>query len=173
MINNIKPHDSELVTLKLTASLSFFLLALWLLMSGHYNFLLISMGVVSVAFTMYMSRRMNIIDSEGHPIHLSGKLFKFWFVLAGKVFASNIDVALRILGIKPVEPQLIKLKLDQDSDLSKVIYANAITLTPGSASLHIEDGYLFVHTISREGAEELLNGDMAKLIPHGISGESH
>lgn len=158
--------------MKLTASLSLFLLALWLLLSGHYDFLLISMGVASVAFTMYMSHRMKIIDSEGHPVHISGKLFKFWFILAGKIFASNIDVAMRILGIKPINPQLIKLKLDQDSDLSKVIYANAITLTPGSASLHIEDGYLFVHTISKEGADELLNGDMAKLIPQGIIGDS-
>jgi multicomponent Na+:H+ antiporter subunit E len=46
------------------------------------------------------------------------------------------------------------------------MYANAITLTPGSASLHIEDGYLFVHTISKEGAEELIAGDMIKIIPH-------
>lgn len=158
--------------MKLTASLSFFLMVLWLLLSGHYDFLLISMGVASVVFTMYMSHRMKIIDSEGHPVHISGRLIKFWFILAVKIFASNIDVAMRILGIKPINPQLIKLKLDQDSDLSKVIYANAITLTPGSASLHIEDGYLFVHTISREGAEELLNGDMAKLIPQDISGES-
>jgi len=119
-----------------------------------------------------MSHRMKIIDAEGHPVHLSGKLFKFWFVLAAKIFASNIDVAMRILGFKPINPQLIKLKLDQDSDLSKVVYANSITLTPGSASLHIEDGYLFVHTISKEGAEELLNGDMAKLIPQGIIGDS-
>lgn len=158
--------------MKLTASLSLFLLALWLLLSGHYDALLVSMGVISVIFTMYMSHRMKIIDAEGHPVHLSGKLFKFWFVLAAKIFASNIDVAMRILGFKPINPQLIKLKLDQDSDLSKVVYANSITLTPGSASLHIEDGYLFVHTISKEGAEELLNGDMAKLIPQGIIGDS-
>ncbi len=158
--------------MKLTASLSLFLSALWLLLSGHYDILLISMGVASVLFTIYMSHRMKIIDDEGHPIHLKGQFFKFWFILSGKIFTSNIDVALRILGVKPIQPQLIKLKLDQDSDLSKVIYANAITLTPGSASLHIEDGYLFVHTISREGAEELLNGDMAKLIPKGITGEN-
>ncbi len=140
-------------------------MALWLLLSGHYDPLLISMGVVSVLFSLFMARRMEAIDKESHPIHLSAKLIKFWIVLAGKIFSANIDVTLRILGIRPVEPQLIKLKLNQCSDLTKVIYANAITLTPGSASLHIEDGYLYVHTISKEGAQELLNGDMAKIIP--------
>ncbi len=140
-------------------------MALWLLLSGHYDPLLISMGVLSVLFSLFMARRMEAIDKESHPIHLSAKLIKFWIVLAGKIFSANIDVTLRILGIRPVEPQLIKLKLNQCSDLTKVIYANAITLTPGSASLHIEDGYLYVHTISKEGAQELLNGDMAKIIP--------
>ncbi len=140
-------------------------MALWLLLSGHYDPLLISMGVLSVLFSLFTARRMEAIDKESHPIHLSAKLIKFWIVLAGKIFSANIDVTLRILGIRPVEPQLIKLKLNQCSDLTKVIYANAITLTPGSASLHIEDGYLYVHTISKEGAQELLNGDMAKIIP--------
>ncbi|GAA0858198.1 Na+/H+ antiporter subunit E [Aliiglaciecola litoralis] len=140
-------------------------MALWLLLSGHYNALLISLGVVSVLFTLYMSKRMDAIDHESHPIHISAKLIKFWVLLAGKVFTANIDVALRILGFRPTEPQLIKLKLNQCSDLTKVIYANAITLTPGSASLHIEDGYLYVHTISKQGAQDLLNGDMEPLIP--------
>lgn len=140
-------------------------MALWLLLSGHYDPLLISFGVVSVLFSLYIAKRMDIIDKDSIPIHLTAKLVKFWVVLAGKIFTANIDVTLRIVGIRPVEPQLIKLKLNQCSDLTKVVYANAITLTPGSASLHIEDGYLYVHTISKEGAKELLDGDMAKLIP--------
>lgn len=140
-------------------------MALWLLLSGHYEPLMICFGVVSVLFSLYIAKRMGTIDKDSIPIHLLAKLAKFWVVLAGKIFTANVDVTLRILGIRPVEPQLIKLKLNQCSDLTKVVYANAITLTPGSASLHIEDGYLYVHTISKEGAQELLDGDMAKLIP--------
>jgi multicomponent Na+:H+ antiporter subunit E len=140
-------------------------MALWLLLSGHYNALFISFGVVSVLFTLYLSKRMDAIDYHSHPIHLSAKLCKFWLVLAGKIFTSNIDVALQILGFRPIQPQLIRLKLMQGSDLTNVIYANAITLTPGSASLHIEDGYLYVHTISKQGAADLLQGDMANIVP--------
>ena len=127
--------------------------------------LLISFGVFSVLFSLYIARRMDVVDHESHPIHLTAKLLKFWLILGKKIFQANIDVTLRILGFKPVEPQLIRLKMNQSSDLSKAMYANSITLTPGSASIHIEDGELFVHTISRQGAQDLLEGDIADIIP--------
>ncbi len=151
--------------MKRTVSLGLCLIGLWLLLSGHYNALLISLGVVSVILTLIISRRMELIDAQSHPIHLTFKLIGFWLRLFVKIVQSNIDVSLRILGLRKVEPQLIKVKLDQPSDLSKVIYANAITLTPGSASLHIEGDELYVHTISAQGAQDLLDGDMAKIIP--------
>ncbi|WJG08212.1 Na+/H+ antiporter subunit E [Aliiglaciecola sp. LCG003] len=138
---------------------------LWLLLSGHFNILFISFGIVSVLFVLLMARRMELIDHESHPITMAAQLLWFWLVLAKKIFTANIDVTLRILGVKPINPQLIKIPLEQSSDLTKAIYANAITLTPGSASLHIEDGYLYVHTISEEGAQALLEGEIAKLIP--------
>lgn len=158
--------------MKHTVSLGIFLFALWLLLSSHFEPLMVSFGVISVLFTLYMARRMDVVDQESHPVHLTFRLFKFWFILGHKIFVANIDVTLRVLGLRPVNPQLIRLKLDQDSDLGKVIYANSITLTPGSASIHIENDELFVHTISREGAEELLRGDMAKLIPPTLAQSS-
>lgn len=146
-------------------------MVLWLLLSGHYNWLLISMGLVSVLVTLLLAHKMKLIDGQSHPIHLFSKIIRLWVVLSGKIIVSNIDVTLRVLGIRPISPCLVKLKLDQNSDLGKVIYANAITLTPGSASLHIEDGFLYVHTISEEGAQSLLRGEMAKIIPQQAAKE--
>lgn len=140
-------------------------MALWLLLSSHFDPLMISFGVASVIFTLMICKRLKLVDHESLPIHMIGGLLKFWVKLGVKILVANLDVTLRILGIKPVSTQLIKIPLPQTDDLSNAIYANAITLTPGSASLHIEDGYLYVHTISTEGAQELLEGDMAKIMP--------
>jgi multicomponent Na+:H+ antiporter subunit E len=127
---------------------------------------MLGFGVASVLFTLIMAKRMNLVDHESVPIHMVASLVKFWLKLGVKILISNIDVTLRILGVKPINPQLIKIPLPKSDDLSTAMYANAITLTPGSASLHMEDGYLYVHTISREGAEQLLAGDMIEIIPH-------
>ena len=121
-------------------------MVLWLLLSGHFTPLLMGFGLASVILTLLISQRMKLIDRQSHPIHLLPRLIRYWIILFGKIITANIDVAARILGLKPIEPHLIRLKLTQESDLIKVIYANAITLTPGSASLHIEDDWLYVHT---------------------------
>ena len=44
------------------------LLGLWLLMSGHYSILIISLGVLSCAFCVYVAKRAEIIDDEGLPL---------------------------------------------------------------------------------------------------------
>ena len=127
--------------------------------------------VVSVLVVLYISHRLNVIDHESHPIHASWSLFRYLLVLFGKIISANVDVTLRVLGIRPTQPQLIEIPLEQHNDLSKVIYANSITLTPGSASVHMEEKTLVVHTISREGAEELLDGEMARLVPDTRNGD--
>jgi len=37
-------------------------------MSGYYNILLISLGIISCAFCVYVAKRGKIIDDEGLPI---------------------------------------------------------------------------------------------------------
>lgn len=152
--------------MKRTVSLGLFLYALWLLLSGYYTPLLMSFGLVSVGLTLWLASRLKVIDEESHPIHIAGPLLRFWLQLSHRIFVANLDVIARILGVKPISPALIKLPFRHTEDLSKVIYANSITLTPGSASVFIENDVLYVHSISVEGAESLRQGDMAHIIPH-------
>ena len=79
------------------ASLAAFLAALWLLLSGHYEPLLLGFGIVSCAVVVSISLRMDVVDHEGHPIHLGIKAFTYipWLLL--EIAKSNIDVARRIL----------------------------------------------------------------------------
>lgn len=149
-----------------TVSLGILLAALWLLLSGHYTPLMMGFGVVSVLFTLYLTRRLNLIDDESHPIHLTFKLFYYWARLFKRIVIANIDVALIIVGVRKPSPQLIRIPMEQKDDLGKVIYANSITLTPGSASIHMENGDLLVHTLSSEGAADLFEGDMARIQPN-------
>ena len=57
--------------------LFFILLTLWLLMSGHYSILIISLGIFSCAFCVYVAKRGKLIDDEGLPIFLIPRLLYF------------------------------------------------------------------------------------------------
>ena len=149
-------------------SLTVTLFLLWLGLSGHYEPLMITIGVVSVFLVVFIALRMEVVDHESHPIHLTGRLFRFWGYLSHEIVLSNIDVIKRILTPgKSISPQMITLPLTQKSDLAKVIYANAITLTPGTVSVQLDDDTITVHALSKEAADALKTGDMASRVPDG------
>ena len=142
-------------------SLSVLLFGVWLLLSGHYVPLLLAFGVVSCLLVVAISMRMDVIDHEGHPIHLSYQALYFWPWLVWQIVLSNIEVAKRvILPGYPVSPNILLVPANQKSDLGKVVYANSITLTPGTISLELENGDILVHALTHEGADDLASGEM-------------
>jgi multicomponent Na+:H+ antiporter subunit E len=85
---------------------------------------------------------------------------------------ANLDVARRILTpALPIAPTVIKVKASQKSELGQVIYANSITLTPGTVSLMVEEDGIIVHALSLEAAAELAAGDMDRRVT-GMEGMS-
>ncbi len=146
-------------------SLGLLLFGVWLLLSGFFEPLLLGLGVVSCLVVVLIAHRMDVIDREGHPIHLAWRIVIYWFWLALEIVKSNIDVARRILDPKlPIHPMLIRLPASQKSELGLVIYANSITLTPGTVSVQVEVGEILVHAIAEEPAEALRQGDMDRRV---------
>lgn len=151
----------------MTFSYSVLLFVFWLLLSGHFDPLLLGLGIASVLLTIFLVKRMNVIDHESYPVHLSSRLPAYFIYLFREIVKANIDVIKRILtpGGKSISPQLIELPLSQKTDLGRVIYANSITLTPGTVSVALKKESVLVHALTKEAADDLSSGDMAKAIP--------
>jgi len=146
-------------------SLGAVLFAVWLLLSGHYTPFIMLLGVVSCAVIVTITLRMEVADQEGHPIHLTWRALTYWPWLMVEIVKANIDVAKRImLPSMAVTPTMIRVRASQKSDLGQVIYANSITLTPGTISVDVANGEILVHALSREGAESLLDGEMDRRV---------
>jgi multicomponent Na+:H+ antiporter subunit E len=155
--------------LKHAASLTLTLFILWLLLSGHYNVLLISLGLLSSLLTVVLALRMDVIDHESHPLHLRRQLPRYWVFLSREVILANLDVARRILTPgKSFSPQLRQLPLPQKTALGQVIYANSITLTPGTVTVQLGTDSIRIHALSREAADDLQTGRMAQAIPDNL-----
>jgi multicomponent Na+:H+ antiporter subunit E len=153
-------------------SLGITLFITWLLWSGHYNPLILGFGVASCVLVVYLSSRLGIVDREGHPIHLLIRFLTYGPWLVWAIIKANLDVAGRILkpGV-PISPQLIKVKAHQKTDLGRVIYANSITLTPGTVSVDVDGEDFLVHAISKEAAADVEAGDMDQRVSR-FEGES-
>jgi len=147
-------------------SLGLFLAVLWLLLSGHYTLLLISIGLLSVTLVVLIALRMDVVDHEGHPLHLNTKaLVIYWCWLLKEIFISNIYVCRLILSpAMPISPTVIALRSSQSSDLARVIFANSITLTPGTVTIDVDGDIIEVHAITEKTAASLLQGLMDRKV---------
>ncbi len=152
-------------TLLHTISLGILLALVWLTLSGFFEPLLLGLGFFSCVAVVLIAQRMDVIDHEGHPIHLGWRILAYWVWLIREIVKSNIDVARRILDpALPIAPCLIRVKATQSSELGHVIYANSITLTPGTVSIVVEDSTILVHAVAREPADDLETGEMDRRV---------
>jgi len=149
-----------------TLSLGLVLAILWLLLSGHFtSALILGLGAASVALVLYIAHRMDFIDDEGHPIHLGWRIPAYFVWLIKEIFVSSIAVARVIVSRKmPIRPRMITVKGSQSRELGHVIYANSITLTPGTITVGLEDGILSVHALTKDSADALQSGVMDRRI---------
>jgi multicomponent Na+:H+ antiporter subunit E len=145
-----------------------FCFGLWLLLSGYFDVpLLLSFGVLSCALVVLVAWRTEAIDPEERPLRLRFNIhvLGYWPWLLWQIVLANLDVAKRIIDPKlPISPTLITLKPSQRSDLGRVIYANSITLTPGTVTTDLSGDTLEVHALTREAADSLLEGDMDRRV---------
>jgi len=142
------------------------LAGLWLFLSGHYTPLLLSLGLLSILLVTIISLRMNLIAyNQPEALLQIAKFIPYGFWLIVEILKSNIDVCKRILDPKlPISPRLITVTSSQLGDFAKVVYANSITLTPGTISIDVEGDDIEVHALSENGAEGLATGEMDKRI---------
>ena len=146
-------------------SLSAVLFAVWFLLSGHDGALMLTFGVVSALAVAAIARRMALVDREGHPLHLGWSAPGYWVWLAWQIVVANLDVARRIIDPRlPIDPTVIRLRAGQKTELGRVIYANSITLTPGTVTIDVEGDELVVHALSGAAARALEGGKMDRRV---------
>lgn len=146
-------------------SLGLVLFGTWLLLSGFFKTLLLALGVASSLLVVWIVHRMDVADHEGHPVHLGWRVVTYWIWLTKEIVKSSIDVSKRILDPRlPVAPRVIHVKATQQTELGYVIFANSITLTPGTVSMRIEDGTVVVHSLAPAFAEDLAGGAMNRRV---------
>ena len=137
----------------------------WLLLSGYFQILLLSLGAASVAFCVWIAVRMDLIDHEGVPLHITWASLRYVPWLLWEIIKANIDVAWRVVHPSlPIAPSLFDAPVGQKTDLGQVLYANSITLTPGTVSVDLDPGVIRVHALHDGAANGVLDGEMDRRV---------
>ncbi|ARD21155.1 MULTISPECIES: Na+/H+ antiporter subunit E [Shewanella] len=137
----------------------------WWINSNYSNPLLLSLGAGSIMLVLYIAQKMDVIDQETHPIRLNAHMPSYALWLVKQVILSNISVVKHIwMGNKSITPVLTTIDTQQCSDINKVIYANSITLTPGTVAIDLIDDQLTVHALDNADIDTLKTGEMDRRV---------
>ena len=135
------------------------------MISGHYNVLIVSLGIISCVFCVYVAKRGKLIDDEGLPIFFMPRLLNYLIWLFKEILKSNLSTAKVIINGK-VEPETFTVKTSQVTDVAKVTYANSITLTPGTVTTKIQKGVFEVHALNSDFGNDVRTNEMAVSYTH-------
>ncbi len=137
------------------------LAALWLLLSGYFDHpLLLVFGALSVILCVWLAHRAGMLDSEGVPGGVFPGIIGYMVWLTFEIGKSNIIVARQALAVKPqLSPKMFRIALTGDKSspqtvVGKVIFANSITLTPGTVSVDLEEDHILIHALTEDLADE-------------------
>lgn len=159
----IKKSSTVEETFVKTIASAIFMIALWLLLSGIYKPMLVGFGVASVILVLFIVRRMDQVDGDHLTVALNPIKFLTYFIwLLGEIAKSNWAVTKIILsGQAPQRQHFFDIPYSQSTDLGQVIFANSITLTPGTLTVETEQGDFQIHALdySDEDLEALADMD--------------
>ena len=141
--------------------------AFWVLITWSFTVQELAAGaVVSLAVALF-SARLFIHEKAFwlfNPVKLFGVLI-YVPVFLRELVKSNWDVAKRVFGgCRNVNPGIVKVPVSLESEYGQSMLANAITLTPGTITVDVQDDVMLVHCIDRSFGEGLDDSEMEKRI---------
>lgn len=137
----------------------------WLLLSGYLQPLLLSFGAISVFLVVLVVKRMDDVDQELKQLSFGFSIFRYVPWLMKEIMTSSMTVTKLVWGSpKDLSPTLAKISLSNIPKDKRVLYANSITLTPGTLSLDIDNDDITVHALQAASIEELKEGAMENKI---------
>jgi len=139
------------------------LFGFWLLMSGYYTPLILSLGVISCLLCVYLTIKGKFLDNETLPIYFFPRLIQYTLWLIKEILKSNIATA-KVIIMKSEEPELFSVKATQKTNEGKVTYANSITLTPGTVTTQIKNDIFEVHALTKDFGDDVRSSEMDKMV---------
>lgn len=140
---------------------------LWTIMTAQLNVAGWGLGMmIGLALLVAVRGRQGI---DVHPRLLPIRLFwlvVYLAVLTLDVIKTGWDVALRILGLRPIESGIVKVAVTDERQEIAALTAHGITITPGQMVVdfdHVGDErHVYVHCLDVPSSRATLDSDQTR-----------
>lgn len=123
-------------------------------MSGLFKPILIGFGLISSALVVLIIGRLGILREVGLVGALRvGRLARYVAWLTVEIAKADWMIAKAILTDGENNQRFITVPASQKSDVAKMVFANSITITPGTVTVETEEDHFLIHALTDEAAD--------------------
>lgn len=140
---------------------------LWVIFNGNFTLEICLFGIViaAVIFAFTCKFMDYSVAREIRNIRKIGKFLRYVCVLLKEIVKANFAVVHMILSEREeLEPVLVSFRSDMKTPTGRAFLANAITLTPGTITVHLEGPDYVVHCLDESLAEGMGDSVFVKLL---------
>ncbi|MBF8247018.1 MAG: Na+/H+ antiporter subunit E [Rickettsia sp.] len=140
----------------------FFTLLLYLLIGAPSSIWIVSCIIIFIIVLMYFLSRLKLLPNFCY-FNIRSIFYFFW--LAKEIFISSWKIA-NMSWKKNMKfiSEICEIDLKQNTDLGLVIFANSITLTPGTVTIAQNGDKLVVQALDESLIKDLKKGEMSRRI---------
>lgn len=136
-----------------------FMFVLWVVLSGKFNVLLISLGILSSFLVAWFFHDLIFPNLEFRYISIFFRFFFYAAWLIKEIIKANFHMMYLVFHPRMkelIDPHIIVFETSLKQEIAITTMANSITLTPGTITVTADkDGVFRVHAIDRASAEAL------------------
>ncbi len=139
----------------------------WVVLSGKFDWFHLGLGCLSSLMVARTTGNVILKDRVGRfqpAVVLRFCGYALW--LLGEVIKANIQVFLLVLRadlLTAISPKIVEFDTSLNNEFARFVFANSITLTPGTVTVLVDGAHFVVHALTEEMAEGL-PGEMERRI---------
>ena len=140
-------------------------LLFWIVLSANAKVETVCIGIIVSLLVRNLNKDLMCSNRQVNFMKNIGKWLSYTIILIKEIIVSNFNVAKIVLSPRIViSPQIVTINTKIKSDFLKTIFANSITLTPGTLTISMDRDKITVHCLKDEFANGLINSDFEKII---------
>lgn len=142
----------------------------WMVMSGFFDAIHLTYGVLSVAgviaFNYRLKKHRFYADDMDNldELRFFRAIYYFFWLVYQIIMAGFHVVGVIIKPSMPIKTAILKFRVDLPSSHAKMILGNSITLTPGTLTIDIEGDLFTVHALDEASYGSLENDEMPRQV---------
>lgn len=136
---------------------------LWFVFSGTTDPFLVACGILAILTTLVIGLYCNIFSSKIYIVRIG--FVKYVYILLKDVVLSTIQMVKIIFSKKiDINPGTITINTSKLDNQEKVLFANLITMTPGTFVIAVDGDNFLIHALNRDDLDFKDNQEIINLL---------